>query len=542
VVDEDYASRITDAIDVEVTALWTFSAAAALAGLIIIGQALVRHASRTNAEQRALAAMGLARRDRALASALAVAPAIVGGLLGAVLVSVALSPLFPRGLARLAEVDPGIHVDGQMLLIGGVVLGTALVAAAFAAGLIAGREERDGAPRPSRVERLLEALPAVPALGARLTLARNRRGAAPAWAGAAAVAVGVAGVLAVTTVDRSVQHLLAAPALYGAPWQIEGPLDTGERAASEALAVDPDVEMVAEQLVPAGETGMQATGPGGSASVEPFTFDVARGAVPLVIEDGRAPGPGEVAVGAEILERLGAGLGDAIEIDGFADPVAVTIVGRTVNAGNDELDQGFYVPPETFDALLRDCPPGEDDPYCVAVAHGVGVQVRDGADVEATLARLRTIEPRLRLTERPSVVDSLNEIGSTPAWLGAFLVGLGLAGFAHALLTGSRRSHRDLAVARALGLRPREAAEAVRWAAALITLAGAGVGILLGLLAGRLVWQRLVDGVGALLETELSVAAVILAPVCAVAAALLVAIVPSRRAATLSPGAVLRAE
>jgi ABC-type lipoprotein release transport system permease subunit len=56
------------------------------------------------------------------------------------------------------------------------------------------------------------------------------------------------------------------------------------------------------------------------------------------------------------------------------------------------------------------------------------------------------------------------------------------------------------------------------------------------------VWQRLVDGVGALLETELSVAAVILAPVCAVAAALLVAIVPSRRAATLSPGAVLRAE
>jgi hypothetical protein len=543
-VDEDYASRIADTIDVEVTALWVFTGAAAVAGLVIVGQALLRHASRTAAEHRALSAMGFASRHNAVAAVLAAAPALVAGALGALAVAVAFSPLFPRGLARQAEIDPGVHVDGAVLGVGGLLLVAALVGAAFASGLVASRVAGEqAAARPSGVERLLAALPAVPALGARLTLARSRRAAAPAWAGAAAVCIGVGGVLAVTTVDRSVEHLLEAPALYGAPWHLQAAVDPGEHADVAALAADPDVEMVAEQRVPVGEDSqMQVTGPRGTTPVEPFTLDVALGPVPLVIEEGRVPGPGEAAVGAEILDRLGARIGDPIEIEGFSGPVRLIIAARTVNAGNDELDQGFYVPPETFEDLLADCGPDEDDMRCTAFSHGVGVGVRDGADLEVALERLRSIEPGLVPTQRPSVVDSLDEIGSTPAWLGGFLVLLGLAGFAHALVIGSRRSRRDLAIVRALGLRPRQAAGAIRWGAALITVAGTAVGVLLGLVAGRLVWQRVVEGVGALLETELSIAALVLAPVVAVAVSLVIAVFPGHRAATLDLGAVLRAE
>jgi hypothetical protein len=56
------------------------------------------------------------------------------------------------------------------------------------------------------------------------------------------------------------------------------------------------------------------------------------------------------------------------------------------------------------------------------------------------------------------------------------------------------------------------------------------------------VWQRVVEGVGALLETELSIAALVLAPVVAVAVSLVIAVFPGHRAATLDLGAVLRAE
>jgi hypothetical protein len=544
VVDEDYASRISDTIDVEVTALWAFAAAAAVAGLVIVGQAMLRHVARGAEEQRALAAMGIGPRQQAIGSLLAVAPALAGGVVAAVVVALGLSTLFPRGLARLAEVDPGVRADPQVLLIGGSALALTLILTALATGWITARgESRAASPgRPGRGERLLAALPAVPALGVRLTVARARRGAAPLWAGVGAVAVGVAGMLAVSTVDRSVGHLLEAPALYGAPWHLEAPIETGAHADVDALAADADVEMVAEKLVPAGEATLRVRGPSGSLEAELFSFDVRLGPVPLVVEEGRIPGPGEVAVGAEVLQRLGARLGDELEIDGFAGAVPVTAVGRTVSAGNDELDLGFYVPPETFDRLLLDCADPDEDPRCQAQAHGVGVRLRDGADAAEALDRLRTIEPGLAPTAPPSVVDSLSEIGSTPQWLGAFLGLLGLAGLAHALVTGGRRSRRDLAVARALGLRPRQAASAVRWGAALTTLAGVATGVLIGLVAGRLVWQRVVAGIGALLDTEVSVTALVAVPIAALLVALLVATVPGRRAARLSPAAILRTE
>jgi hypothetical protein len=543
-VDEDYASRITDTIDVEVTALWAFAAAAAVAGLVIVGQALLRHVARGAAEQHALAAMGLGPRQRALGSLLAVAPALAGGCVAALVLAVGLSPIFPRGLARQAEIDLGVRVDAEVLVIGGAALGACLILVALAAGWFAARAGAAApAGRPGRGERMLGALPIVPALGARLTLAQSLRGAGPAWAGAGAVAVGVAGLLAVTTVDRSVDQLLAAPALYGAPWDLEAGLDAGEPGAADALAADPDVEMVATQRMLAIDDGVvRATGPTGAAEVEPFTFDVELGTVPLVVDEGREPGPGEVAVGSEVLDRLGAGVGDTIRVEGFDGDVPLTVVGRTVSAGNDELDQGFYVPPETFDELLADCEPGDEDERCRADVHGLGVRLRPGADASTAYSRLQAIQPSLEPTPRPSVVDSLAEIGSTPQWLGGFLALLGLAGLAHALLTSGRRTRHDLAVARALGLRPRQAARAVRWGAVLMTVAGVALGVLLGLVAGRLVWQHVVLGVGAILETEVSLAALLLVPLAALAVSLLVAIVPGRRAASLHPGAVLRAE
>jgi hypothetical protein len=220
---EDFVGRIDRTVDVEVSALWAFAAAAAAAGTVIVGMAFGRHGSRVAAEHRVRAALGMSPGQLLGGTMLVTVPALVLGAAAAVAVAVALSPLFPRGVAKLAEVDGGVYVDRPALVLGGaaVFFVAALVTAvsAMAAVSASRRAERTAATaRPSRAAALVSALPPVPALGARMAFTGGRRrGLALGWSGLAAVAVAVGGVLAVATVTRSVTNLFARPALYGAP-------------------------------------------------------------------------------------------------------------------------------------------------------------------------------------------------------------------------------------------------------------------------------------------------------------------------------------
>jgi putative ABC transport system permease protein len=359
----------------------------------------------------------------------------------------------------------------------------------------------------------------------------------------AAVAAGVAGVVAVGTIAASVDELLTTPALFGAPWD----LDTGERETepdvSTRLAEDPDVAMVGVLQTLAFNDGiLRAVGPGGESDVAPHTFVVERGPPPLVLRAGRTPGPGEAAVGSEVLDRLGAQIGDDVVIQAHRRPVRLTITGEIVTAGDNELDQGFYVEPGTLASLRANCSPTVKDQRCEVETLGVGVALRQGADRDAAVARLQAIAPELQPPARPSVVDNLDEIGSTPVLLGSFLALLGIAGLTHALLVSGRRVRRDLAVLGALGLRPRQAAGVLRWEAATLTVLGAAIGLASGLIIGRSTWQRVADGVGALAETDIPMSLLILVPLGALAVAIAVATVARRLAARLRPADVLRAE
>ncbi len=121
-----------------------------------------------------------------------------------------------------------------------------------------------------------------------------------------------------------------------------------------------------------------------------------------------------------------------------------------------------------------------------------------GADPEDAVARLLKSQPDLEPVPTPSIVDNLGEIGSTPWLLAGFLVLIGAAGLAHSLTVSVRRHRHDVAVVRALGLRPVQARSVVRWQAAVPAVLGAGLGLVVGVLVGRVIWQRIVHGVGAL--------------------------------------------
>ena len=179
-------------------------------------------------------------------------------------------------------------------------------------------------------------------------------------------------------------------------------------------------------------------------------------------------------------------------------------------------------------------------------ASSLVVDVAEGTPIEQVRASLDDLTASDGTSEieavlPPSIVRNLADIGAVPVVLAVLLAGLGVAGLAHGLLVALRRRRRDIGVARALGFTTGQAAATLAWQAAVVALAGSLVGLLGGLIAGRLLWGMLARGINAFVEVSVPVAVFAL-PVIAVAVALVVSIAPGLRAAHLRPSDALRAE
>jgi putative ABC transport system permease protein len=380
--------------------------------------------------------------------------------------------------------------------------------------------------------------------GVQLAFSGSRRGRA-GRAGVVAVAIAVAGVLAVTAVEQSAGRLTSTPRLYGAGWDAVLGLDVNEKPDDlvRRLEAEPDVSGVGSLDVP-GDDVVAASGPGGTGQVEPEALTSWAGAVTPTLTDGRLPvGPGEVAIGATVADQLGADVGDTVEVHGYGDVrVPFVVVGRVINAGSDELGDGFQLTQDGLRAMVAGCPRDSDDLKCMIITTGVGVSLRPGVDVAAAIARLREIDDRFVATPPPSIVNNLRQIGSTPWFLAVFLIVLGVSGLAHALVTGRRLGRRDVAITRALGFSPTQAAATVCWQAVVVGAVGATAGVLIGLLAGRMVWRRVAEGTGALVETVVPPWVWVVAPATALVVALALAVGPAFRMAGERPGEILRTE
>ena len=123
-----------DAINVLTLALWLFAAVAAVAGAVAIGIVLSRDIAQEEIDQETLAALGLTRRERVATVGGRVLLIALGGAVVAAALAIALSPRFPIGLARQAEPNPGVRVDGIVLGVGVVALAAFVVVIGAARG------------------------------------------------------------------------------------------------------------------------------------------------------------------------------------------------------------------------------------------------------------------------------------------------------------------------------------------------------------------------------------------------------------------------
>jgi len=222
VSDADTAvGSIGTAIWPQVLGWWLLAGLTALAGMVVLAQALARQA---DAEAYGVySALGATWRQLAGAGLIAtLLVAVAGASIGTVL-AVLLSPLTPVGLARIAELSGGFTFDTVVLGPGAAVAVLVVLAlGTWPAVRTARRAVHGGAGaarpvRPSRTATLLAGAGAPPSalIGVRRALERGHgRAAVPARTALLGSVLAVAALSAAVVFGASLGHLTSAPALY----------------------------------------------------------------------------------------------------------------------------------------------------------------------------------------------------------------------------------------------------------------------------------------------------------------------------------------
>ena len=262
-VDGAVRTRVDRSVALEVGALRIAALVAAIASILVISQALARHISGDGSTTPALAAIGATRPAVVRGWAIILLPVALAGAVGAVVLATALSPLFPRGLARRAEIDTGVRFDTVAFVGGGALVLIVTVCLAVLAAIVATRRRRLTTLRRARSWGTTVSPPAV--LGASFALDPSRdRSRLVAISAIGGLAIAIGGAVAVALVDESTNDVLHTPSAFAADWDVEltGQPDDPD-AVIAAVAAEPGVDAFALRLETNGNQFV-ITGPGGN--------------------------------------------------------------------------------------------------------------------------------------------------------------------------------------------------------------------------------------------------------------------------------------
>lgn len=531
VVPGGSADPVAQAIDVQKVAWTLLAAAAGLAVLVAAGQALSRVASATSADAPSLRAMGMRRPQQIAAGALVASFVAIGASAIALAVGILASPWVPSGLAYRTDPHRGIYLDFPVLAAGVVVVLFVLVGAG---ALAAWRATGPGGVR-RRALRLPGRGPVPAMLGTHWALApTDGPASASARSALVAVAIGLAGVMAVVTFATSNDHLEGVPRLYG--WTFDASFDNAGDGDAETfhaqfprLAADPEVAALA--------WGSVVTFVLEGEPTEALALEQAKGPLvhPTLLEGRAAAGAGEIVLAAGTLRELRKQVGDTVVADGPNGPQRLVVVGRAVYpelGNNSDLAHMASFTRAAVDRLRTQ-----------AANSFVLVRARRGAEAETIFERHRP-EEGAELIEPfvPPKVRNLGNAGSVPWVLAGFLVLLGLAAVGHALVMSVRARRAEIAVLRTMGLVRRQVAAAVAAQATATVVVGALLGVPLGIALGRWSWSLVAGGLGVVDEPVVASTALLAALPVAVIVSNLLAAVPAAVAARLRPAAILRSE
>jgi predicted lysophospholipase L1 biosynthesis ABC-type transport system permease subunit len=143
---------------------------------------------------------------------------------------------------------------------------------------------------------------------------------------------------------------------------------------------------------------------------------------------------------------------------------------------------------------------------------------------------------------RPVEITRLEQINQVPASIAALLGGLALLAVGYALVTAVRRRRHELAVLKILGFDRGQVRATVAWHATILGVMGLVLGLPIGVIVGRFVWQLVADGLGTSIDVTVPALWLVLAVPTTILLVNLIAFFPARSAANTRPAVSLRTE
>lgn len=553
----DTLGKAQRAIKPESIALGVFGAIAALAALLISIQVIGRQVRMGSNDTETLRALGA---DLAMTSAetlIGILGAVLAGSLLGVGVAVALSPLAPIGPVRPVYPDPGVSFDWTVLGAGVAVLVVGLGAVAVALVVRASRHRIVG--RRGRGERGSGAaraaansgMPVPAVVGIRFALEPGAgRNAVPVRSAILGTALAVIVVVTAVTFGDSLDTLVSHPNLYGWNWSTalaSGNVIPGHHA-TELLSRDRYVRAFSsayfDDLTIDGQT-VPVMGQRPGAGVQPAT-----------LTGHTLQGPDQVVLGAVTLAQLHKRIGDTVEVTSGAGPARqLTVVGTatmpTIGNGSGphlEMGTGALIPAALIPAAAK-------NPFNVPAAVTgppvifIDLKPASGAAGSRSLQKMTgpltnqfnfgvAISPVLR----PAEIVNYRSMGTTPAILGAALGAGAAVALALTLVASVRRRRRDLALLKTIGLSRRQLGAVVAWQSSVAVAIGTVVGVPLGIVAGRSLWQLFANEIHAVPIPSVPALSIALIAGGALVLANIIAFFPGRIAARTPTALLLRAE
>ena len=559
VADMDTAAgAIGASIGPQVVGWWILAGLAALAGIVVVGQALARQGAIEAEPNGTLSALGVSRRQLVAAGMTSTLAIAVGGVTGGVALAFLLSPLTPVGEARLADPSGGFAFDALVLLPGAAVTVIVVLAVGLWPAIRAARTSRPAQPtgvaHPSRIVAALAGAGAPPSalIGVRHALERGRgRAAVPAGPALLGSVLAVTALCATVVFGASLTHLTGTPALYGQPFDLELSGSGPGNAAQFG-------QLVASLERDRAISGISA-GAGGDVSINgrivvALAGQSIRGPALVTTVNGRLPrAADQVALGATTLRQVGAHIGSLVRVTaprpgGGTRTAWYRVTGTTVfppESGSGGLGTGAVF---TLSLLGPPCRPGPALNACqirAILGAGGNVLVRavPGPRGQAALIRLARAYPsQVTFPVPPTNLVNFGEAVNFPLLSGGLLVLFAVATLMHVLVVSVARRRREAGLLKALGFVRRQVAFAVSWQATTTALIGIVAGVPAGIAVGRLIWLSFASSFGVVPVPVVTAWAIVAVALGAVLIANVLAIGPAAAAARSRPASLLRAE
>jgi hypothetical protein len=486
-------AQVRQSVGQQANATRAFAAVIGVAATVLVVQAIRRHVASTLLAHPALSALGVTRSDRRRARLLWAAPVAAGAGVVAAGVAVLLSQLGPIGVARRAELDPGIDVDLAVISVGALAVAAGVLAAAAAPAR--GARSRLATRRPSR---LAERAPTPPtAVGTALARGVPVGGAARGPS-LAALPIAVLAVTAAVVFGSSLSRATGSPDAYGWHWDYAA----GNCSTPQCVA-ESDRRLGANPAVAAWTGINSATGRIGGVEDDLLVEIVhpGRGWAGGQILRGAPPtGDGDAVLAEATARESGVGIGDEVTLglEGGTE-APFTVVGLYRPASMFVEDQAQDVGAAVTEAGAQRAVPADLREIFTeeVVPQYFLIDLAPEADHAAAVAQLeRDFPAALFQPFRPDRLEAAYRLRSLPTLLAAVIAVLGIGALLHLAGLAAVRRRTTLAMLAAIGFTRTQRQRVVATELAVIVGVAVAVGVPAGVVAGRLGWMIAADGLG----------------------------------------------